>query len=547
MKKNKEIVFMIMAIICIIIFAVAMTPITLQNDTFYTIKIGQYIMENGIGQYDPFSWHEELPYTFPHWAYDVLMANIYNIGGLFGIYVSTAIFTIILSITWFLVNCKLNKNKLTSFILTLAFIYLMAPYIAARAQLVTFTIFLLEVFFIERFLQTKKKRFAIGLIILPIIIANIHSAVFPFYFVLFMPYIGEYIISLIPDTIAFLRKLKVKRISKSLESKKITEKKKYKLELKLEKLQTTIKNEDVKREKGKNKIHKLEVEKNKNVKWLIIIMLICVLTGFMTPLGDTPYTYLVKTMQGNTTQSINEHLPLVLIAAKPQLITITLFFAILIFTDVKIRLKDLFMLGGLLLLSLMQRRQLSMFMLIGLITLNSFIVYLANKYDKDGCEKFIQKCQKPLGILAMLLLVLVMCIPFIKEKINNRFIDETEYPVAACDYIIENLDLENLKLYNEYNFGSYLIFRNIPVFVDSRADLYTPQFDTVKKRDIFSDFMSLTTMGHWYEDTLSKYPEITHLFIYKNCRLDMMVSRDSNYNLLYEDNYFRIYEKLLEK
>ena len=334
MKKNKEIVFMIMAIICIIIFAVAMTPITLQNDTFYTIKIGQYIMENGIGQYDPFSWHEELPYTFPHWAYDVLMANIYNIGGLFGIYVSTAIFTIILSITWFLVNCKLNKNKLTSFILTLAFIYLMAPYIAARAQLVTFTIFLLEVFFIERFLQTKKKRFAIGLIILPIIIANIHSAVFPFYFVLFMPYIGEYIISLIPDTIAFLRKLKVKRISKSLENKKITEKKKYKLELKLEKLQTTIKNADVKREKGKNKIHKLEVEKNKNVKWLIIIMLICVLTGFMTPLGDTPYTYLVKTMQGNTTQSINEHLPLVLIAAKPQLITITLFFAILIFTDV---------------------------------------------------------------------------------------------------------------------------------------------------------------------------------------------------------------------
>ena len=61
MKKNKEIVFMIMAIICIIIFAVAMTPITLQNDTFYTIKIGQYIMENGIGQYDPFSWPEELP------------------------------------------------------------------------------------------------------------------------------------------------------------------------------------------------------------------------------------------------------------------------------------------------------------------------------------------------------------------------------------------------------------------------------------------------------------------------------------------------------
>ena len=93
-------------------------------------------------------------------------------------------------------------------------------------------------------------------------------------------------------------------------------------------------------------------------------MVICAFTGFLTPLGDTPYTYLVKTMQGNTTQNINEHLPIVLISAKPQLCVIALFLAILIFTDTKIRLKDFFMIGGLLLLALMSRRQMSMFALI---------------------------------------------------------------------------------------------------------------------------------------------------------------------------------------
>ena len=86
MKKHKEVIFMIMAIVCIAIFATAMAPISLQNDTFYTIKIGQYIMENGISQFDPFSWHENLPYTFPHWLYDVMIGEIYNIGGMFGIY-----------------------------------------------------------------------------------------------------------------------------------------------------------------------------------------------------------------------------------------------------------------------------------------------------------------------------------------------------------------------------------------------------------------------------------------------------------------------------
>ena len=77
--------------------------------------------------------------------------------------------------------------------------YIMEAYIAARAQLVTFILFVLEIIFIEKFLQTGHKKYGIGLIILPILIANIHAAVFPFYFVLYLPYLGEYIITLLID------------------------------------------------------------------------------------------------------------------------------------------------------------------------------------------------------------------------------------------------------------------------------------------------------------------------------------------------------------
>ena len=47
-EKKKSIRFNTMAIILIIIFCIAITPKTLQNDAYYTIKIGQYILENGI-------------------------------------------------------------------------------------------------------------------------------------------------------------------------------------------------------------------------------------------------------------------------------------------------------------------------------------------------------------------------------------------------------------------------------------------------------------------------------------------------------------------
>ena len=40
-KINSIIKFNIMAIILIAIFCIALTPVTLQNDTFYTIKIGE--------------------------------------------------------------------------------------------------------------------------------------------------------------------------------------------------------------------------------------------------------------------------------------------------------------------------------------------------------------------------------------------------------------------------------------------------------------------------------------------------------------------------
>ncbi len=86
-KQNKtNIKFHVLAIFCILIFSFALTPITFQNDTYYTISIGEHIIQNGnIDMQDPFSWHEGLPYTYPHWAYDVGTYLIYNLGETIGL------------------------------------------------------------------------------------------------------------------------------------------------------------------------------------------------------------------------------------------------------------------------------------------------------------------------------------------------------------------------------------------------------------------------------------------------------------------------------
>ncbi len=67
----------------------------------------------------------------------------------------------ILGVLLYITNIKISKNNFIAFIFTIGMLYLLDDFIAARAQLVTFSLFVLEILFIECFLDTKKKRYAI--------------------------------------------------------------------------------------------------------------------------------------------------------------------------------------------------------------------------------------------------------------------------------------------------------------------------------------------------------------------------------------------------
>lgn len=546
-KGNTNIKFTILAIVLIAVFCISMTPVTFQNDTFYTIKIGEHITESGIDMQDPFSWHENLSYTYPHWLYDLLTYFIYSAFGFTGLYITTCVLSAILGISIFLTNKKLVKNEPISFLITIGTMYVIKDYIAARAQLVTFILFILTIYFIERFLETKKKRYGIGLVAIPIAIANLHVAVFPFYFILYLPYIAEYVVASVAEIIIYKKsivrvlKRKIKKLSKvNGKEEEVNE-----LKEKLARLEEKIDKIKIKRSKELQNPYKIRMTKNKNVKWLILIMIICILTGFLTPLGTTPYTYLLKTMQGNTTENINEHLPLTLINSTEVLITLIIFLAILIFTKSKIRLSDLFMLGGLCYLMFMSRRQISMFVIVCSLILNRLIIEMITIYlGKETIEKITKKFASTIGMLVISIGVLVFSYYMAKDKIDDKYINESDYPVAACDYIIQNIDLGTSRFYNEYNYGSYMLYRGIPVFIDSRADLYAPEFSG-KEEDIFMDFIETSGISVFYEDIFDKYG-ITHVIVYENSKVSMIIDKTQKdlYKELYRDNSFVIYERV---
>ena len=559
-ENNKEFVFGVIVIILIAIFAFSITPKQMQNDIYYTITIGNLIQENGIDGIDHFSWHEGLPYEYPHWLYDVGMSFIYNIGGFNGIYISTCIFSIILGISIYIVNSKLTKNKLISFFVTIAVLYLIKGYITARAQLVTFILFIWLVYNIERFIENKKVINAISLFFIHLLIANLHVAVWPFTFVLYLPYIAEYLIAEISDFILyknteiFYLKYISKKLNKKIsinKSKNKVEKYSKKLQIITEKLlqkQEKVKKIKLKRQEDEGKEYKIVIKKNKNVRWLILIMIIAIFTGLLTPLGKTPFTYTYLTMKGSTVKNINEHLPLTLINNTPMLCTMVILIALITFTKIKIRLSDLFMIGGLSYLMFMSRRQQSMLVLIGSIAFTrmtkQFIEYLLGK----SVDELIKKCLNKFTAFILIGAMLAWSLHLYSKVKNVRYINESTYPVEASEWILKNLDVKNIRLYNEYNYGSYLLFKGIPVFIDSRADLYAPEFNTPSGKstdgnDIFMDFINSSNISSYYGDIFEKY-DITHLILYKNSKIAMLIRKTDSekYNEIYSDDNFVIYE-----
>ena len=321
--KDKWKKFKICFIIWILILSVGLITKQFQNDTFYTIKIGKLILDNGIDMMDHFSFHLNLAYTYPHWLYDVFIYLIFNAFGYWGLYISSMILMFIKISLVFKTNVKITNNYINSALATFVCGLALAGFVTARAQSISFILFVLEIYFIESFLKSGKKRNLIGLILISLIICNIHVAVWPFYFILYFPYLVEYIISLIDGKIksngkfiSFLRK-------------------------------------------------KIEIERNDNVKYLFLTMLASLLTGFITPIGLTPYTYLIKTMMGNSQKYIQEH-QMITWASSPFTIIIT-FEAIFLAILSRAKLRDLFMVLGLAIMNVFAVRHLSLLALIGTI------------------------------------------------------------------------------------------------------------------------------------------------------------------------------------
>jgi hypothetical protein len=321
-----------------------------------------------------------------------------------------------------------------------------------------------------------------------------HVATWPFYFILYLPYIAEYIISVIKPKIK-----KENKFTKLIDNKVI-------------------------------------IERNDRIKWLIFIMFASLLTGLITPIKDTPYTYLIKTMIGNTQKYIREHQMLTLKDAPFTIVMTILTIFLAIFN--KSKLRDLFMVAGLIFMSIISIRHMALLGLIGTLCFaRTFDIFL-DSYNQNAEERFNKIYSGKIGLISSVIIVGGLTAVGIFINVNREYTPKAFYPTKAVEYIKKELNSPDVRIMNNYNIGSYLIFHDIPVFIDSRADLYTKPFSGWDY-DIFEDDCNMTELN--YHEMFDFY-KITHVIINQTEPLYFYFKDDSNMKVVYKDQYFAIFK-----
>lgn len=188
----------------------------------------------------------------------------------------------------------------------------------------------------------------------------------------------------------------------------------------------------------------------------------------------------------------------------------------------------------------------SLLVIVGVMSFTKLVTDFLDKYDKGGTEEFSKLMLTWKGEIITIIIVVLISYCMYKPKMNDEYIPEDNYPVQAANFILEeaekgNIDLNAMKIFNDYNYGSYLLYRGIPVFIDSRADLYSPEFND--GCNIFSDYLDIANISTWYEDKFNEYG-ITHVITYKGAKLNLLLPKDENYKELYSDDNFVVYERL---
>ena len=476
-KKN---IAPILFAIAIVIGIIILCPKPMQNDTFWSIKIGEKLVKDGPWEIDPFSMHDGLKYVAHHFFTDVVIYFVYVLGGFTGLYILEILMALGLAWILYLLNKELCGSKKLSYSMLCMQMVLLTLFISVRAQMISYMLFALELLLLEKSRKQDKLKYYIGLGIIPLLLTNFHMGVAPFYFIL----LGVY----------------------GLDA----------LNIKFLWLKTNTKPD------------------SKRFKKLILLGIIGILLLFVNPYGIDGVVYCFKTLGNDFINTyIDEFQPFSMRDSITMLHVLYIIFVLFVFmvSKAKVDLKDMLLIFGTLFMHFTAYRYTSLFIICSAVIVK-YILSIIKTME-------LEKVDKIAFVVTSIMIMIVLGVDILSTR-NLDYLEDAVAPVKAVEVLKENID-EDTILYNEYIWGGYLILNDVKVFIDSRADLYTEEYNdgvTVAK-----DFAKIQMLQEGYKEAMEKYNFNMYL-VHSNTLTSRMLDDKAEFKCIYTDDAASIYKKV---
>lgn len=453
----------------------------LDNDTWFLLNSGRYVMNNGIPHIEPFSIHENMEFVMQQWMTDVIFWNIYDRLGEIGLYITIIVCYSIIILLMYKLNMKVSsKNFFVSYAITMLCNILVYTYMVARPTIFTLVIVMIELNVLEKFVIDGNRKVLLILPFLSIMMINLHAALWPILFILILPYIVDSL------------RIKVGIFS----------------------------------------------NEGYNTKYLLLAVAAMFFSAFINPYGIDAMTYLLRSVGYPYMKKIIELQPPYINDGAGALIYtyIAIIMAIYIFYKKGTSKIRYFLLSiGTIYMVLTSIRNITYFAVCTLFPLSYYL--------RDFTLKVKMKSKKSNKYLRMLLISVILVLLIVFNNINE--INRKEKPGYmdlnnTIDYILEKEDVHNMILYTGFNDGSLVQYRGIKSYIDPRAEVYFKSHN--KKEDIFNEYFDLVCGKIYYKEVLEKY-NFTHLILKKGELLDIYLMKDENYEIIYKNDSYDLFKK----
>jgi len=444
------------AILFLALFSMAMRPIA-DPDFWWHLRAGQWMVEtHAIPHADPFSFTNQGKTWIAHeWLSEIFIYGIYRIGG-FGLLI--LIFAAIITTTFLLVYLRSAERPYIAGFALLLGALATAPTWGVRPQMISFLLLALFLVLLDRYTESRKKKYLIPIPILMLVWVNLHAG-----YALGFAVIGIYIAGDIFELI----KEKALRCNRN----------------------ASLAERSAERSEAKTRY---EVEAQKAINYppfnfttlrsgrilpLCGILVLSVLAALSNPNGIRLLTYPFETLSSQAMQrNIQEWfspdfhqvewqplawLILALIGAgllgrksiSPTKVLLTLVFG---YT------------------ALHSMRHVPLFAITAVPVLAEEIGSVVR--IRQGVRQ-AGRLLKWVNFFLMACAILVAGLRFVSVVQEQANTEKEKFPAAAVDWIIQHHPAGNI--FNAYGWGGYLIWRLYPeyqVYIDGRADVYGDPF-----------------------------------------------------------------------